>query len=165
MVGQGERIDGLIRKGCEADLGRAVQLLRDSRESAGFNDPAGLTGFTFPFVEEYAERLFLQHILDPKAFCGVYTVDETPQGVLLAYWFEHPFGPVKVAKETLWWIDPAHRGRGAIKMLNAYEAWADGKGCDFVGMAGMGSDPEVSKLYERRGYRVAETHYLKPLKV
>jgi GNAT superfamily N-acetyltransferase len=155
----------VIRKGTDADLERAVELLRDSREGAGFDDPSGLTGFTFQFVREYAERLFFNHLIDPKAFCCIYQPKERPEGILLASWFEHPFGPVNFAKETLWWIDPAHRGRGAIRMLDAYEAWADDKGCHFVSMAGMGADPDVSRLYERRGYRVAETHYLKPLKV
>ena len=48
-------------------------------------------------------------------------------------------------------------------MLDAYEAWAGSQGCAFAGMAGMGADPDVAKLYLRRGYRVAETHFLKAL--
>jgi hypothetical protein len=48
-------------------------------------------------------------------------------------------------------------------MLSEYEAWAAEQGCLFVGMAGMGDDPAVGKLYQRRGYRRAETHYLKSL--
>ena len=85
------------------------------------------------------------------------------QGILMAISFEHHFGPVLLAKETVWWIDPAHRGRAAVQMLDAYEAWAASKKCQFVGMAGMGADPDVAKLYLRRGYRVAETHFLKAL--
>ena len=77
---------------------------------------------------------------------------------------EHPFGPVWLARETLWWINPAYRGgTAAVRMLDAYEEWAALKGCLFVGMAGMGDDPAVAKLYRRRGYGHAETHYLKPL--
>jgi hypothetical protein len=76
---------------------------------------------------------------------------------------EHPFGPVWLARETVWWIDPAHRGSAAVRMLSEYEAWAAEQGCLFVGMAGMGDDPAVGKLYQRRGYRRAETHYLKSL--
>lgn len=75
--------------------------------------------------------------------------------------YEHEFGPVRLARETVWWIDPKHRGRAAFRMLDAYEAWAADQGCSFVGMAGMGDDPVVRTLLERRGYRVAETHFLK----
>ena len=48
-------------------------------------------------------------------------------------------------------------------MLDAYETWAAAQRCAFAGMAGMGEDPVVAALYLRRGYRRAETHFLKPL--
>lgn len=48
-------------------------------------------------------------------------------------------------------------------MLDAYEAWARGKGCRFAGMVAMGDDPVIARLYERRGYRRAETHFLKAI--
>jgi len=152
----------MIRPATASDKFRAIALLRDSREGAGFDTAAGLTGFVFPFDAAYAERLFLAH-LAPRRLALVHDVDGTAQGVLLAAAFEHPFGPVWLAKETVWWIDPAHRGTAAVRMLDAYEAWATEQNCKFVGMAGMGQDPTVGKLYERRGYRAAETHYLKAL--
>lgn len=68
-----------------------------------------------------------------------------------------------LARETVWFIDPEYRGTAAVRMLDAYERWAKSLGCVFTGMAGMGADPKVAKLYLRRGYRVAETHYLKAL--
>lgn len=77
---------------------------------------------------------------------------------------EHPFGPVWLARETVWWIEPLYRGLSASRMLQAYEDWAAEQNCDFVGMAGMGKDPEVARLYLRRGFKVAETHYLKAVK-
>jgi GNAT superfamily N-acetyltransferase len=98
-----------------------------------------------------------------NACCLVNDVAGTAQGLLLAVAHEHPFGPVWLARETVWWIDPTHRGRSAIAMLDAYEAWAKGKGCRFAGMAGMGDDPDVARLYLRRGYSAAEKHFLKRL--
>lgn len=152
----------MIRQGQHNDTPRAIELLRDSRVAAGFD---GQDGFAFPFVPSYAERLFLTHLDMMNACCLVNDVDGVAQGLLLAIAYEHKFGPVWIASETIWWIDPAHRGRAAIAMLNAYEAWAAAKGCKFVGMAGMGGDPDVAKLYLRRGYRVAEKHFLKRLGV
>jgi GNAT superfamily N-acetyltransferase len=142
---------------------RVIKLLKDSREGAGFDRRDGLTGFVFPFDPAYAERLFLTHLSNPRALCLVNDIDDVAQGVLMAVAFEHPFGPVLLAKETVWWIDPAHRGTAAVRMLDAYEAWAKERNCVFAGMAGMGSDPDVARLYLRRGYKVAETHYLKAI--
>ena len=139
-----------------------IRLLKDSRIGAEFNRSDGLTGFTFPFDPAYAERLFRHHLIAPNAVCIVYAPANHPQGVLMAAAGEHPFGPVVLARETLWWIDPTYRGMAAVRMLDAYEEWAfQKKGCQFAGMAGMGDDPGVAKLYIRRGYRIAETHYLK----
>jgi len=154
----------MIRRATISDKSRAIELLRDSRLGAGFDNPAGETGFVFPFVPEYAERLFLNHVRGPYVFCIVHDVDGVAQGILMAAANEHPFGPVWIARESLWWIDPAYRGGStAVRMLDAYEQWAAAQGCRFVGMAGMGNDPVVAKLYQRRGYGRAETHYLKAL--
>jgi GNAT superfamily N-acetyltransferase len=150
----------MIRAAQITDKARVVELLRDSHVAAGF---AGTEGFAFPFVPAYAERLFALHLDMMNACCLVNDIDGSVQGLLLAVAHEHPFGPVWLASETVWWIDPAHRGRSAIAMLDAYEAWAAAKGCKFAGMAGMGDDPDVAKLYLRRGYRPAEKHFLKVL--
>lgn len=150
----------MIRLATMSDLDDAVRLLRDSREGAGFDREDGPTGFHFPFDPSFAQRLFALHLTE-NCLALVHDVDGHAQGILLAAMYEHPFGPVKIANETLWWIDPSHRGKAAMQMLDAYDGWWKAKGCAFGGMAGMGKDPAVAKLYERRGYRVAETHYLK----
>ncbi|MGK7056941.1 GNAT family N-acetyltransferase [Bradyrhizobium sp. 1050_B9_N1_2] len=149
-----------IRPGCVADRTRAVELLRDSHRAAGFD---GGGGFVFPFDCAYAARLFVAHLGQASACCLVLEVAGRAQGLLLATAGEHPFGPVRLAREIVWWIDPAHRGRSAIAMLDAYEAWAASRQCAFVGVAGMGDDPDVAKLYLRRGYFAAERHFLKGL--
>ena len=152
----------MIRQAEAADTSAIIGLLRDSRVGAGFDSKDGLTGFVFPFDPAYAGRLFLAH-LALRRLALVNAVDGVAKGVLLAAAFEHPFGPVWLAQETVWWIDPACRGTAAVRMLDAYEAWAAEQGCKFAGMAGMGEDPVVRKLYERRGYRAAELHFLKVL--
>ncbi len=150
----------MIRRAVPGDRNRCIELLRDSRVGAGFDQPGG---FTFPFDAAYAARLFAHHINAADAACFIHDAAGVAQGVLMAVAFDHPFGPVRIAKETLWWIDPAHRGSAAPRMLDAYEAWSHAQGCAFSGMAGMGDDPAVAKLYARRGYRAAEIHYLKPV--
>lgn len=151
----------IVRSASISDKTRAIELLRDSRSGAGFDDPGGQSGFTFPFDPAYAERLFLSYLSHPRCCALVYEVNRRAEGILLAHAYEHPFGPVWFAQERLWWIDPAHRGRAAFKMLDAYDEWWLAQGCAAGGMAGMGEDPAVRKLYERRGYRVAERNFLK----
>lgn len=150
----------MIRVATLSDTARAIALLRCSHQAAGFDGTCG-SGFAVPFVEGYAERLFVRHIEMMNGCALVHDVGGVAQGLLLAVAHEHPFGPVWLASETVWWIDPAHRGRAAFAMLDAYEAWARAKHCSFAGMAGMGDDPVIARLYERRGYLRAETHFLK----
>lgn len=153
----------MIRKATMTDKTRVTELLANSRIGAGFDSISGITGFAFPFVQAYAERLFIRYVRGGNTICIVHDVDGIAQGVLMAHAFEHDFGPVWLSQERVWWIDPAHRGSAATRMLDAYETWAASKGCKFAGMAGMGDDPHVMKLYQRRGYRVAETHCIKSL--
>ena len=151
----------MIRAAVLADQDDVVRLLEHSRQGAGFDQADGLTGFSFPFDRGYALQLFLAHLIGMRC-CLVLEAGGAAQGVLMAVADPHPFGPVWLARETVWWIEPAWRGGGAaLRMLQAYEAWARDRGCAFIGMAGMGADPEVAKLYLRRGYRAAETHFLK----
>jgi RimJ/RimL family protein N-acetyltransferase len=151
----------LIRLATLADKNQAIKLLKDSREGAGF-DQAG--GFTFPFDPAYAERFFLRHLNNEFSTAIVHDVDGVAQGLLTGIVYEHEYGPVRVAKETMWWIDPAHRGgTAAIKMLDSFERWARAKFAKYVGVAGMGEQPNVGVLYERRGYRPAELHYIKEI--
>ncbi|MBR0962259.1 GNAT family N-acetyltransferase [Bradyrhizobium japonicum] len=150
----------MIRSGTISDTARAVELLRDSHAAAGF-DGTGASGFEVAFETSYAERLFVQHLEMMNGCALVNDIQGRAEGILLAVAHEHPFGPVWLASETAWWIDPEHRGYSAFAMLDAYEAWARGKGCRFAGMAAMGDDPVIARLYERRGYVRAETHFLK----
>lgn len=140
-----------VRFATREDRDRVVALLRESHEAAGF---------TFPFQAAYADRLFQQHLASDKA-C-VLVASDPAQGVLMAFASEHPFGAGRIAKETVWYVTPAARGRGAIRMLDAYETWARSVGCVSAGMASLATN-DVSSLYERRGYCAVETHFMKSL--
>lgn len=153
----------MIRLARSTDKGRVVELLRGAHVEAGFDRSDGPTGFCFPFEPEYGERLFLGHLLAARGCSIVLEKEGTAQGILMAAAFEHPFGRVWMAKETVWWIDPRYRGSSAFRMLDAYEKWAKDQNCKFAGMAGMGGDPQVAVLYQRRGYKRAETHFLRSL--
>ncbi|MEN5277305.1 GNAT family N-acetyltransferase [Brucella sp. TWI432] len=140
-----------VRLALPSDRAACIRLLRSSHSAAGF---------TFPFQAAYAASLFDQHLASLQAVALV--LGDEPQGILLAAWFEHPFGAGRYAKETVWFIDPSARGRSALLMLDAYEAWAREQSCTAIGMASLASN-DVSRIYGRRGYQAAETHFLKLL--
>ena len=139
-----------VRHAEAADRFRVIRLLREFHAEA---QPG------FPFRGAYAAALFDRHLADPASCCLVLGDGD---GLLMATAFDHPFGAGRMAKESIWFIRPAARGRSAMAMLDAYEAWARGQGCVTVGMASL-SGHDVSKLYERRGYRPVETHFTKVL--
>ena len=149
----------MIRTATHQDKPRAVEMLQAFAASLRpqLGDAVDLFGV------EQAEHKFLSHLRGDFTFALAYEVDGVAQGLLLARAFQHDFVPVWLAKEMAWWIEPAHRGRVAARMLDIYERWAHLRNCRFAGMVGMGEDPEIAKLYRRRGYGGAETHYLKAL--
>ncbi|MDH4990853.1 GNAT family N-acetyltransferase [Aquamicrobium lusatiense] len=142
-------IRNTVRHATPEDRLAIIRLLKESH---------GAAGFTFPFSAPHADMLFRRHME-----CGLVLVCGKPaHGVLMAATFDHPFGAGKWAKETVWYIAPSSRGRSALRMLDAYEAWAREQGCTTIGMASLASN-DVSKIYERRGYAPAETHFVKAL--
>lgn len=138
-----------VRRASSIDRVAVIRLLKESHAAAGF---------TFPFSAPHADALFRSHLASNLVLvCG-----NPARGVLMAYTFEHQFGAGKWAHETAWYIEPEARGRSAIRMLDAYEAWAREQGCVRVCMASLATN-DVSRLYERRGYAPAETHFVKTL--
>jgi len=138
-----------VRRAAEGDRLAVIRLLKDSHAAAGF---------TFPFSAPHADALFRQHLERGLVLvCG-----QPARGVLMAATFDHPFGAGRWAKETVWYIAPEARGRAAIRMLDAYEVWAREQGCATIGMASLATN-DVSRIYERRGYAPAETHFVKAL--
>lgn len=82
-------------------------------------------------------------------------------GMLAIVALPHPLTGRKYADEIAWWVEPEHRG-GTLgpKMLRAAEDWATRNGANMVKMvAPAGSD--VGSFYERIGYSVVETAYIK----
>lgn len=143
----------MIRFAERKDLDQCVELMRESFKYAEFK---------FDFLVDYARALFLQHISTDGLACIVLEHKDEVKGLLLVNCKKHPFGNVKVAGETLWYIAPSARGKSAITMLKKYEEWAKYQNCDIISMASLHKN-DVSKLYERLGYAPIETHFIKAL--
>jgi len=120
------------------------------------------SGAPFAFDAPAAEFVFASSLEAPARLVLILD-DGRPRGILLAEAADHPFGCFRIATERIWWVDPEARGPEAIEMLDAYEAWAREQSCKLINMACLGTDPVLARLYRRRGFKPAETHFLKAL--
>jgi GNAT superfamily N-acetyltransferase len=70
------------------------------------------------------------------------------------------FGGGTVAQELFWFAD-----KGGRALLDAFEAWAKERGADGILMISLAlderTDQRMSKIYERRGYRLRERNFYK----
>ena len=67
-----------------------------------------------------------------------------------------------IASDLAWFVSKDLRGsRSSIKLLKAFEDWGRSKGADYLGMADIEDISNLRKLYNRLGYSVSETTYLK----
>lgn len=140
----------IVRRATKSDRIAVVELLRQSHAAAGFD---------YPFDVVRAVALFDAHMSNGV----VIVIGEIPCGVLMAQCFDHPFGAGKWAKETVWFVNENNRGASSIKMLAEYEKWAREMGCVKIGMASLETN-DVSAIYNRLGYSVAETHFVKDIR-
>ena len=130
-----------------------------------------------PVCKEFvASTKFLKNF-DMSTFCknwelyigsgmGIIFVSKDEQGKITGMIggckYPDPNNGELTATEFFWFVSPEHRGHG-IKLFKAFEAWAKAQGCKKVIMVHL-SDlmPEkVKHVYERFGYQVLETHYVK----
>lgn len=75
---------------------------------------------------------------------------------------------VLIASETLWWIDPEHRGCGkAVEMIELFEDWAKYTGAQFITMTAQTNEylEKIGRLYNKLGYTKLEETYLKKVEI
>jgi hypothetical protein len=114
------------------------------------------------FDAAYAASVAGAYIADDDKLCLVLDRGD-PVGILAAHVYRHPLAPVLAADELMWWIEPQHRGLCAMRMLEAYEEWAQSKGCVLIGMATPPCDDKAASIYGRRGYACAGMHFFKTI--
>lgn len=80
---------------------------------------------------------------------------------------QHPiWGDTKYAAELAWYVLPEYRGAGVAKSLKKrLEAWARINDAKFIIMAAMHNDSfeQVKNMYEKTGYRLAESSFIKEI--
>jgi hypothetical protein len=88
-------------------------------------------------------------------------------GFILGFTVPAVFNTFKIAYELAWWTSPNHTKRNiAIKLVEAYEWWAQKVGCSYVSMARFYDHPAAKKIDEKleeRGYKPTEKVFMKAL--
>ncbi len=79
--------------------------------------------------------------------------------LLLARWFDCEFGSGRHAIERALWSE---RGQGPA-LIAEFEQWARANGCVDAALSSMRRPDAFARLYGRRGYRLAETTFVKAL--
>ena len=88
--------------------------------------------------------------------------DDEVTGAIVCMVTEMYMSNTVIASEIAWFVNKDLRGsRSSIKLLKAFEDWGRSKGADYLGMADIEDISNLRKLYNRLGYSVSETTYLK----
>lgn len=76
-----------------------------------------------------------------------------------------PFNGETVAEETFWFVGADHRGTAGIKLFLMAEAHAKSLGCDSMKVGYLNSlgAEKLHSFYERRGFKVLQTQFVKKL--
>lgn len=113
---------------------------------------------------EYTASRYWQMVESGIATMFILEQDSEMIGGLGAIKFPDLHDGRMTAVETYWFVSPEHRGKG-LKLFDAFEIWGEESGCKKLAMIHLAdSYPDIlEKLYERRGYKLVEKHYVRYL--
>lgn len=134
----------LRREDVEVAIAMGQALHRDS-------PTFGRARFDADKLRGLAERC-LQH---PDWCCLMAWADEDPVGLFVGFVAEDWFGPDLYAADLTFWVRPESRGSSAaIRLLFAFEGWAESKGAKEirVGVSTGISVERATNFYMKAGY-------------
>ena len=115
-----------------------------------------------PFEKDLVEERLINAIDNEDYVVLVLDVNGSLEGSLIGACIAPWMMSEKFAVELAWFVRKSSRdGRGAIKLVKAYEAWAKSKGVTKVCMSDLTKLQGLGKLYNRLGYSLTETSYIK----
>ena len=146
----------MIVLGTENDLDRMMPLFeRFQEEFSPWNS----------FSEDKLRQSFDQLIFSDQ-LQGLFAIAETdegkPGGFILAVAVPSLFSEETQTQELGFFVIPEERkSRMAKNLLNTYQYWAENVAKTDICSLCIMTDERVGKLYERMGYKKAETSYIK----
>lgn len=97
-----------------------------------------------------------------RVVIGLY-FNETLVGMLAGLRHEFLFSRDQIAQEMMWWVDKEHRNRHSLKLVEAFEVWAEKIGCKHIHMSSVQGPymSRLSRIFLRKGYDLHEQAYVK----
>jgi hypothetical protein len=115
-----------------------------------------------PFEKDLVEERLANAIDNEDYVVLVLDINGSLEGALVGACISPWMMSEKFAVELAWFVRKSSRdGRGSIKMVKAYEAWAKSKGVTKICMSDLTKLQGLGKLYNRLGYTLSETSYIK----
>lgn len=134
-----------VRRARVEDLGALVTLCKLAKAETPYA--------VLPVDEAAGRKVLLRAISAPTQFCEVLEVGGEVVGALIGYVDGIWWSTKKQASDLVFYVQPAHRGRGGV-LARRFINWARAqKGVALVGMSvSSGVNPKrVGKLLERLG--------------
>lgn len=108
-----------------------------------------------------------QSINSPCLLFVVAYDEDTPVGVLVGGFYDHPLFNVRMASDLVVYITPEYRG-GIIskRLVTMFEEWSKKNDADYIVLGqttNVGNIERVSKFYEKLGYQTTGFNTLKGL--
>lgn len=142
-----------IREATEEDIFDILVLGREfSREA----------GEAFAWDKTKTENILQQAVHSDDVLILVLEDDGIVIGGLVGAVTTMPFASHVIATELAWFVDPRHRGhRKSIGLVKEYEKWAKRKGASYIVLAHIHKVADISNVYERLGYEITESSFMK----
>lgn len=122
----------------------------------------GESAFLVDFNEKHFEAQWRRFMDSGSGLIMVLDDGGEIRGAIGALAYTDPNNGHPTMAEAFWYVHPDHRGHG-LALLTALEKEAAAAGCKFLTMVYLvDSMPDaVRSIYERRGYKAMEVHYIK----
>lgn len=144
-----------IREATEDDIFDILVLAKEFSKEA----PS-----THTWNKEKTEAFLNSALLAPNMNIFVIDHDGEIEGAIVGLVAEMYMSHRVQATELAWFVSQEYRGKASsIKLLKKYEEWAKAMGANQVGMGDIAAIADLEKLYNRLGYKIAESVYLKEI--
>lgn len=136
------------------DVFKIIPVIQDFHQNSPYSD--------MPFEIDRVSEVLGNVIASPTGIVVYYEEDDIVKGIIGGVLNDSLFNSKKVANELFWWVGLDYRkSKIGFELLDAFEYWAlKIAKADIIGMVGL-SNFDTSKIYEKRGYSLRESTYLK----
>lgn len=143
----------VIRKAVADDILECLMLFKQFHKEAKL---------PYSWDANKTQKVFLETLSVDNFEIFVAEKDKELIGFISCMYMEPLFSSDKVSTDIAWFVHKDHRNSTTgFRLMKVYEEWALSKGIKYIGMAYLERVTDLSKVYEKKGYVKAETHYMK----